>query len=172
MEAVFGLENVFDAGKDGIQGQLLSEVTKECFMPVTLGGGVKSIEDFKTMLECGADKVAINTSALATPELIETVSRRFGAQCVVISIDVRKVGDSYEVFCGGGHDATGKDPIAWAKEVEKRGAGEISDGGQDQAKQGKDGPRPPKKTDRLIDPQAGSGIFHQNHDRQDNNILG
>jgi len=129
---VFNARNVdelifldIDAGKDGIQGQLLSEVTKECFMPVTLGGGVKSIEDFKTMLECGADKVAINTSALATPELIETASRRFGAQCVVISIDVRKVGDSYEVFCGGGHDATGKDPIAWAKEVEKRGAGEI-----------------------------------------------
>ncbi len=114
-----------DARMRGIDTRLLEDVTKECCMPVTLGGGVKTLEDFKKMLAIGADKVAINTVALDDPDLIDAASKRYGAQCVVVSIDVRKINSAYEVFGCGGKQASGKDPVAWAKEVEKRGAGEI-----------------------------------------------
>jgi len=98
-----------DASVRGIRPELLREVTKECFMPVTLGGGVRSLEDIQTLLNCGADKVSINTAAVETPELIEEAARRFGSQCVVVSIDIRH----------------GDDALLRAKDAEVRGAGEI-----------------------------------------------
>lgn len=114
-----------DAREKGIQPWLLSEVTKECFMPVTLGGGVKSIEDVQTLLAVGADKVAINSAALMDPSLITRAADRYGRQCVVVSIDVRKKGSGYEVYADGGMRTTGKDARTWAQEAEAAGAGEI-----------------------------------------------
>jgi cyclase len=114
-----------DARKRGIQRWLIETVTKECFMPVTLGGGVSSLDDFQTMLSHGADKVAINTSAFTNPNLIDVASRRYGMQCVVVSIDVRKHDGTHEVYIEGGQTPTGKDAVSWAREAEARGAGEI-----------------------------------------------
>ena len=114
-----------DARTRGIELSLLEEVTKECFMPVTLGGGVASIADVQSLLSAGADKVAINSAAFEHPELIDDAARRFGSQCIVASIDVRLVGDSYRVFSQGASTDTGHDPVAWAQEMEARGAGEI-----------------------------------------------
>ena len=99
-----------DAQARGIRPDLLREVTKECFMPVTLGGGVRSVEDIQTLLNCGADKVSINTAALETPELITAGANRYGSQCIVVSIDVRD-------------DIAGA--VARAKEAQARGAGEL-----------------------------------------------
>lgn len=114
-----------DARSCGIQGRLLANVTKECFMPVTLGGGVRSLEDIQTLLNCGADKVAVNTGALETPELVDAGAKRYGSQCVIVSIDAARVDDDYEVFKDGGKQRTGRKVAEWAKEAEARGAGEI-----------------------------------------------
>jgi imidazoleglycerol phosphate synthase cyclase subunit len=105
---------------------VLREVAKVCFMPLAFGGRVRTLEDFRNRLGAGADKVVINTKAVEDPEFISAASRRFGAQCVVISIDVKKHGRGhYEVFIDHGRKATGFDPAAWAQEAERRGAGEI-----------------------------------------------
>lgn len=113
-----------DAHDAGIQTRLLESVTKECYMPVTLGGGVRSVEDVQTMLSAGADKVSINTAALHDPDLIAFAVRRFGNQCVVVSIDAKKEGTGWNVY-GGVDNDTGRDVVDWAREVETRGAGEI-----------------------------------------------
>lgn len=97
-----------------------------CFMPLTVGGGIRAVEDMSAMLNAGADKVSINSSALATPELITTGAQKFGSQCIVVSIDCKKVAqDRWEVFAQGGRKPTGRDAIEWAKEAVARGAGEI-----------------------------------------------
>src|SRR3989338_1808779 len=114
-----------DAGAKGILPRLLKEVTKECFMPVTLGGGVRTLEDVQLLLSCGADKISINTAAFENPGLISLGARRFGNQCIVVSIDAKRVGNRYEVFARGGKRGTGKDVVAWAKDAQARGAGEI-----------------------------------------------
>lgn len=113
-----------DAGERGIEPWLLEEVTKECFMPVTLGGGVRSLTDVQTLLSLGADKVALNSAALQRPVLITDAAEKYGSQCVVVSIDVRNEG-KYRVYGGGGNVVTNWDVIAWAREAEKLGAGEI-----------------------------------------------
>lgn len=106
--------------------QTVDELADECFMPLTVGGGVRSVEDVRRLLQVGADKVAINTAAVETPELIRKVADRFGAQCVVVSIDARRHADgSYEVYTHSGTVGTGKDPVWLAKEMESLGAGEI-----------------------------------------------
>ena len=98
----------------------------ECFMPLAVGGGIRSVDDVRQLLQVGADKVVINTAAVETPELIQQVSRRFGAQCVVVSIDARRHPDGrYEVFTHSGTKATGLDPVALARQCEALGAGEI-----------------------------------------------
>ena len=114
-----------DARFRGIRPSLLREVTKECFMPVTLGGGVRTVDDMQTLLGAGADKVASNTGVLETPELIDAGARRYGSQCIVVSIDARATNGRYEVFRGGGTENTGREAVAWAREAEARGAGEI-----------------------------------------------
>jgi cyclase len=104
----------------------IDELADNCFMPMTVGGGVQTIDDIRDLLAVGADKVAINTAAIKTPELVRDASREFGAQCVVISIDVRRDPQGKpEVFTHCGQTPTGRDAIAWAKEVEALGAGEI-----------------------------------------------
>ena len=104
----------------------ISELSSECFVPLTIGGGVNSIEIIRNLLKAGADKVTINTSSYQHPELISEAANRFGSQCIVASIDVRlKKHGQYECFSHCGTRATGKDPVQWAKEVELLGAGEL-----------------------------------------------
>jgi cyclase len=114
-----------DARRDGIKKWLLEEVTKECFMPLTLGGGVKSIGDINLLLKIGADKVSINTLAVEEPELILKAAKMFGSQCVVVSVDTKLADGKYEVFVDGGKKHTGMSPVAWAIQAETLGAGEI-----------------------------------------------
>jgi len=106
--------------------QLVDQIADECFMPLTVGGGVREVDDVGRLLAVGADKVAINSSAIAEPGLVEQSAKTFGSQCVVVSIDVRKNnGDAYEVFTHSGTVATGIDPVAHAIGMEEKGAGEI-----------------------------------------------
>jgi cyclase len=106
--------------------EMVKKVAEKCFIPFTVGGGVSKIEDFSTLLKCGADKVSINSSAIENPQLIRDASKKFGAQCVVVAIDVKKNSSgNYEVFTRGGSKATGLDAINWAIEAQKLGAGEI-----------------------------------------------
>lgn len=114
-----------DAREYGIDPLILQEITKECFMPLAVGGGVRSIEDVQRLLDLGADKVVVNSGAFARPELIREASSRFGAQCVVLSIDAKRAGETWETYSEGGRLATGRDPVAWAVEAESLGAGEI-----------------------------------------------
>lgn len=106
--------------------ELIDELADECFMPMTVGGGVRVLEDVRQLLQVGADKVAINTAAVENPELIQQTATRFGSQCVVVSIDAKRHPDgTYEVYTHSGTVATGKDPVLLAQEVASLGAGEI-----------------------------------------------
>jgi cyclase len=105
---------------------VIERTAAQCFMPLTIGGGIRTTDDMFAMLRAGADKISINSSALATPELITAGALRFGSQCIVVSIDARKVApDRWEVFSHGGRNATGLDAIAWAQRACALGAGEI-----------------------------------------------
>jgi cyclase len=104
---------------------LASRTAEEVFLPFTIGGGIGSVEEIRALLKAGADKVSINTAAVADPALIDRAASRFGSQCVVAAIDARRAGAGWEVYTHGGRRPTGKDAVAWAKEAEKRGAGEI-----------------------------------------------
>ena len=100
--------------------------TAECvFMPLTVGGGISNVDDIRNLLNAGADKVSMNTSAVKDPDLIHQASKIFGSQCIVVAIDAKRVGDHWEVFTHGGRTATGKDVVEWAKEAQEQGAGEI-----------------------------------------------
>ena len=109
----------------GILLETVREVAERCFMPLTVGGGVSSIDDFRALLLAGADKVAINTAAVKNPDLINAAAKQFGAQCVVVAIDAKAVDDHWEIFTHGGRNATGIDAVAFAKDAAGRGAGEI-----------------------------------------------
>ncbi len=105
---------------------VIERTADQCFMPLTVGGGIRTVDDMQTMLRAGADKVSINSSAIATPDLIRAGAEKFGSQCIVVSIDAKKTGpDKWEVFVAGGRKATGLDAIEWAKTVVSLGAGEI-----------------------------------------------
>ena len=105
---------------------VVSRVAKNVFIPFTVGGGISTVDDFEAILRAGADKVSVNSAAVKTPDLIDKAAERFGSQCVVCAIDVKRKDDgTYEVFTGGGRVPTGIDAVEWAKEAEKRGAGEI-----------------------------------------------
>ncbi|MBL7859876.1 MAG: imidazole glycerol phosphate synthase subunit HisF [Cyclobacteriaceae bacterium] len=106
--------------------EVIDEIADECFVPLTVGGGVKTIDHIKKLLRAGADKVAINSACYETPELVSKGANLFGTQCIVASIDIlRKSDGSYECYKDSGKIATGKDPVKWAKEMEQRGAGEL-----------------------------------------------
>jgi cyclase len=105
---------------------VVERAADQCFMPLTVGGGLRSVEDMYTMLRAGADKISINSSALATPDLIRAGAEKFGSQCIVVSIDAKRAGpDRWEVFSHGGRKATGLDAVEWAKRAVSLGAGEI-----------------------------------------------
>lgn len=105
--------------------EVVRRVAEEVFMPFTVGGGISSLEDMRKLLEAGADKISINTSAVKNPELIYEGAKRFGSQCIVVAIDAKRKGDSWEVYIHGGRTPTGLDAIEWAKKAESLGAGEI-----------------------------------------------
>lgn len=101
---------------------------REVFVPVTVGGGIRTVEDFKDILRAGADKISVNSAAVKNPDLINGAAEKYGSQCVVVAIDARrsdKTPSGFEVYVAGGRTPTGKDAIAWAREAYERGAGEI-----------------------------------------------
>jgi len=105
---------------------VIERAANQCFMPLTVGGGIKSVDDMFTMLRAGADKISINSSALANPDLIRAGAEKFGSQCIVVSIDAKKIApDKWGVFSHGGRKDTGLDAIDWAKKAVQLGAGEI-----------------------------------------------
>lgn len=105
--------------------KMVESVAKQVFIPFTVGGGIKSLDDMKTLLLAGADKIAINSAAVKNPELIKISSDYFGSQCIVVAVDAKKVDDEFFVFINAGTKNTGIRLFDWAKEVEKLGAGEI-----------------------------------------------
>lgn len=105
--------------------QMVEAVAGEVFIPLTVGGGIRSLEDVRTMLNAGADKVAINTAAILDPELVARTTDTVGKQCIVVAIDAKAVGDSWQVFTHGGRNNTGLDAVAWARKMADYGAGEI-----------------------------------------------
>ncbi len=104
---------------------IVEAVAKEVFIPLTVGGGIRKLDDIYRLLAVGCDKVSVNSAALKRPELIDEGAKRFGSQCIVVAIDVKKTGDRYHVYLNGGRVDTGIDAVAWAKEAVDRGAGEI-----------------------------------------------
>ena len=109
----------------GLLFDIVEKVAKQIFIPLTVGGGVRSCEDIRNLLNAGADKVGINTSAILNPDLIAESTSRFGSQAIVVAIDAKKVDDHWEVFTHGGRNATGINAITWAKKMAKLGAGEL-----------------------------------------------
>jgi cyclase len=104
---------------------VVEEVAAEVFIPLTVGGGVRKIDDVRNLLNAGADKVSINTAAVQRPEFVAEAAGRFGAQCIVVAIDAKRVADRWEVFTHGGRRPTGLDAVAWARRMQALGAGEI-----------------------------------------------
>ena len=104
---------------------IIERTANECLVPLTVGGGIRNIDDMKMFLSVGADKVSVNSSAIKDPGIITKGAVKFGNQCIVVAIDAKKKGNSWEVYVNGGRISTGIDAIQWAKKVEKLGAGEI-----------------------------------------------
>ena len=104
---------------------VVERVARELFIPLTVGGGIRTIDDISRLLNVGCDKISLNSAAIKNPNLIDEAANKFGSQCVVVAIDAKKTGDSYSVFINGGRLDTGKDALVWAKEARERGAGEI-----------------------------------------------
>lgn len=104
---------------------VVARTAERIFLPLTVGGGIRSIEDIRRLLLAGADKCSINSAAVARPELVAEAARKFGSQCLVVAIDARRSGTGWEVFTHGGRHGTGRDAIAWARQVSELGAGEI-----------------------------------------------
>jgi len=104
---------------------IVRRTAEEIFIPLTVGGGVRSLEDIRKLLKAGADKVSINTAAVKAPSFVKRASMRFGSQCIVIAIDAKRGGQGWEVYTHGGRVPTGIDALLWAREMEKLGAGEI-----------------------------------------------
>ena len=104
---------------------VVKNTSKKCFVPLTVGGGVRNVEDISKLLNCGADKVSINTAAVQNSEVVIESSKKFGSQCIVVAIDAKKNEDKWEVFTHGGRNNTGIDAIEFAKKMEDSGAGEL-----------------------------------------------
>jgi cyclase len=104
---------------------VVEKTSKKCFVPLTVGGGVRSVEDINKLLNCGADKVSINTAAVQNPEVVLESSKKFGSQCIVVAIDAKKNGEKWEVFTHGGRNSTGINALEFASKMEKFGAGEL-----------------------------------------------
>jgi len=112
--------------KRDIMLDVVRQTAEECFMPLTVGGGVRSTEDIRTLLAAGADKVAMNTAAVEDPELVRAGAKKFGSQCIVVAVDAKRNGaGGFEVFTHGGREPTGLDALDWVKRLAELGAGEI-----------------------------------------------
>ena len=109
----------------GLLFDIVEKVAKQIFIPLTVGGGVRTCEDIRNLLNAGADKVGINTSAILNPDLIAESTSRFGSQAIVVAIDAKKVDDHWEVFTHGGRNATGINAVSWAQKMAQLGAGEL-----------------------------------------------
>lgn len=110
----------------GIIYEVITAVAEQCFIPLTVGGGVRAVEDIRKLLLAGADKVSINTAAIHNPDFVKEAADKFGAQCIVVAIDAKSVAPGkYEIFTHGGRNATGIDAVMWAKKMVANGAGEI-----------------------------------------------
>lgn len=109
----------------GLFTDVLTKVAQKVFIPLTVGGAIQSVEDFDRVLKCGADKVSVNSGAVANPKLIGEGAKRYGSQCVVLSMDIKRVGGKFHVFTKGGRNDIGLDAIEWAKYGEAEGAGEL-----------------------------------------------
>ena len=110
--------------RDLISG-IIERVAEHVFIPLTVGGGVRAVNDVRRLLNAGADKVSINTAAINNPSLVSNAADRFGSQCIVVAIDAKKTGNDWEIFTHGGRNPTGLNAISWAKEMVRRGAGEL-----------------------------------------------
>ena len=119
------LDITASSDKRNILLDVVNRTADQCFMPLTVGGGVRSLVDIRNLLLAGADKVGINTSAILNPNIIEEGANKFGSQCIVVAIDVKKNKDKWMVYTHGGRKETGIDAIEWAKFVTKKGAGEL-----------------------------------------------
>lgn len=111
--------------KRGIMLDIVKSTAEKVFMPLTVGGGIRSIDDIRELLNAGADKVSLNSSAIKNPKLITEAAERFGSQCIVVAIDAKSGGQGWDVYLNGGRVKTEKEAVQWAKEAEKLGAGEI-----------------------------------------------
>lgn len=109
----------------GIFTEILTETAKSVFIPLTVGGGINTLDDFDRVLKCGADKVSVNSGAIKNPDLIREAAQKYGDQCVVLSVDIKRVGDEFHVFAKGGREDTGIEAIGWIKRGVENGAGEI-----------------------------------------------
>ncbi len=105
--------------------EVVRRTAEQVFIPFAVGGGISTVDDIRSLLMAGADKVSVNSAAVKDPSIITEGARQFGSQCMVVAIDARKNGSSYQVYINGGRIATGKDALEWAQEAERRGAGEI-----------------------------------------------
>ena len=104
---------------------VVEKTSKKCFVPLTVGGGVRNVDDISKLLNCGADKVSINTAAVQNPEVVEQSSKKFGSQCIVVAIDAKRNRKGWEIFTHGGRNSTGINALEFAKNMEKSGAGEL-----------------------------------------------
>ena len=104
---------------------ILKEVASNIFIPLTVGGGINTLEDFDRVLKCGADKVSVNSGAIKNPDLIKAAAEKYGSQCVVISADIKRVDGEFRVFARGGRDDTGMEGVSWIKRCVDNGAGEV-----------------------------------------------
>jgi cyclase len=104
---------------------VVGRTAEQAFMPLTVGGGVRTLDDIRDLLKAGADKVSINTAAVQRPEFVRQAAERFGTQCIVVAIDAKRTGDRWEVFTHGGRTPSGRDAVEWARTMESYGAGEI-----------------------------------------------
>ncbi len=109
----------------GLFTDILKEVASTIFIPLTVGGGINTVEDFDRVLKCGADKVSVNSGAIRNPELIREAAQKYGDQCVVLSVDVKRVDGKFTVFAKGGRENTGMDALEWIKKCVEMGAGEV-----------------------------------------------
>ncbi len=104
---------------------VVERTANECFMPLTVGGGIRTVDDIRAMLKAGADKTSLNTAAVQNPDVVRAGAERFGSQCIVVAIDAKRMGERWQVFTHGGRKPTGLDAVEWARRIESLGAGEI-----------------------------------------------
>ncbi|EKE78413.1 imidazole glycerol phosphate synthase subunit HisF [Oceanibaculum indicum] len=109
----------------GIILDVVSRTAEQCFMPLTVGGGVRTLDDIRRLLLAGADKVSINTAAVKDPDFVRQAAEKFGSQCITVAVDAKRAGDGFEVFTHGGRNATGIEAVGWARRMMEYGAGEI-----------------------------------------------